>query len=223
MVDRNRRPVRAACKMCLKFAQLFTGLTLYGFSVALMLRSGLGLNPWDVLHEGLTLHSGLSFGTVTILVSIAVLLLWIPIRQGAGIGTLCNLVVVGVAIDVFLPLLPAAGTLLDSGTKFFAGVVLNAIATAAYIGVHLGPGPRDGLMTGLVSRMGWRLWSTRLSIEAVVLTLGWMLGGTVGIGTLLYAVLIGPLVQKFSSPFRWSVTAPTAAATNSDYRPEKHS
>jgi len=177
--------------------QLLAGLVLYGFSMALMLRATLGLDPWDVLHEGLTRRLPLSFGTVTIIVGALVLLLWIPLRQWPGLGTICNVVVVGLAVDAGLALLPDVHGLPLRSVFLVGSIVLNGLAGAIYIGSQLGPGPRDGLMTGLARRTGFSLRLLRTGIEVVVLAVGFALGGTVGLGTVLYALGIGPLVQLF--------------------------
>ncbi|HET6970744.1 MAG TPA: hypothetical protein VFH92_06450 [Phenylobacterium sp.] len=180
-----------------RLVQLFAGLILYGASMALMLRSSLGLDPWDVFHQGLASHVALSFGTLVNLVGLVVLLLWIPLRQRPGVGTLANVATIGLAVDATLAVLPAMEGLATRSAVLVAGVVLNGLAGALYIGAGLGPGPRDGLMTGLVRRTGWSLRLVRTGIELSVLALGWLLGGTVGIGTVLYAFAIGPLVQAF--------------------------
>ncbi|WP_425501194.1 YczE/YyaS/YitT family protein [Phytoactinopolyspora alkaliphila] len=163
--------------------------------MALMIVSGLGLDPWDVFHEGVTARTPLTFGTVTILVGAAVLLTWIPLRQRPGVGTVSNVVVIGIAVDVSIWALPSPGGLATQALFLVGGVVLNAVATAAYIGARLGPGPRDGLMTGLVRRTGRSVRLVRTSLEVTVLAVGWLLGGTVGVGTVLYALSIGPLVH----------------------------
>ncbi|MDP9398011.1 MAG: hypothetical protein M3P96_09435 [Actinomycetota bacterium] len=165
--------------------------------MALMIRATLGLNPWDVFHQGVAERLGLSFGTVTILVGALVLLLWIPLRQRPGIGTISNVVVIGLAVDAALAVLPAPGSLVIRLPMLVSGIVLNGIAGGAYIGAGLGPGPRDGLMTGWVRRTGGSVRVVRTVIEVTVLTGGWLLGGTVGLGTVLYAVSIGPLVHVF--------------------------
>ena len=181
----------------LRLVQLLAGLVLYGISMALMIRSQLGNMPWDVLHQGLARHLGHSIGTVTIAVGVIVLLAWIPLREKPGIGTVCNVVVIGFSVDATLRMLPSLGSLPLRGLLAGAGVLLNAVATAAYIGVRLGPGPRDGLMTGLVRRSGGSLRLVRTAIEVTVVATGWALGGTLGIATLAYALAIGPLVQLF--------------------------
>jgi uncharacterized membrane protein YczE len=178
-----------------RLAQLYAGLALYGFSMAMMVRSELVLMPWDVLHQGLVRSVGGTFGIVSIVVGAAVLLLWIPLRERPGVGTVSNVFVIGLSVDVSLWALPDVDDMLLRGARLALGLVLNAVATAAYIGVRLGPGPRDGLMTGIVRRTGHSVRLVRTSIEVVVVATGWLLGGTLGAGTVLYALLIGPLVQ----------------------------
>jgi uncharacterized membrane protein YczE len=186
-----------------RLARLLSGLVLFGVSVALMVRADLGLASWDVLHQGLAERTGLPLGQVVNLVAVVVLLLWIPLRQRPGFGTLANVVVVGFAADAALvalpPVLPVAGRI----GLLVAGILLNGLATALYLGARLGPGPRDGLMTGLAAR-GLPIGRVRTAIELGVLALGWALGGTVGPGTLIFAVSIGPLAQhlipKFTVP-----------------------
>ncbi|GGK47921.1 membrane protein YczE [Nocardia camponoti] len=173
---------------------LYVGLWLYGTSMAVMIRAGLGLDPWDVFHQGVAAHVPLSFGAVTAVVGIAVLLAWIPLRQRPGLGTVSNVVVIAVAVDAGLRLLPTTETLWVRITAMVVAVVLNAVATVLYIGAGMGPGPRDGLMTGLVARTGRPVWAVRTAIEVSVLATGWLLGGSVGVGTLVYAFGIGPLI-----------------------------
>ena len=182
------RPVR-------RLVQLYAGLILYGVSMALLVRASLGVMPWDVLHQGLARQFGWSLGSVTVLVGALVLLAWIPLRQRPGLGTVSNVVVIGIAVDAGLAVLPAIGVLPGRIALAVAGIVLNAVATAAYIGVHLGPGPRDGLMTGLVRRTGGSVRIVRTAIEVAVVALGWALGGTFGPATIAYALTIGPLVH----------------------------
>lgn len=181
--------------MTRRLSQLLAGLLLYGFSMALLVESGLGLDPWDVLHQGIAERAGLTIGTVVIAVGVVVLLLWIPLRQKPGVGTVANALLIGLAADASIWLLPSPEPLAVRITFMVSGVVLNAVATAAYIGARLGPGPRDGLMTGLVRRTGRSVRLVRTSIEVTVLATGWLLGGTVGAGTVLYALAIGPLVH----------------------------
>lgn len=177
--------------------QLLGGLALYAVSMAMQVRSGLGLNPWDVLHEGLALRTSLSFGLITAITGVVVLLLWIPLRERPGLGTVANVLVIAVAVDVALTLIPAPVGMAGRVAMMVGGIALNGVATAAYVGARLGPGPRDGLMTGLAARSGWSLRLVRTGIEIAVLAVGWLLGGTVGVGTVLYALAIGPLTQAF--------------------------
>ena len=188
MLTLDVRPTR-------RLVQLYAGLVLYGVSMALLVRSGLGVMPWDVLHQGLARQLGWSLGVVTIVVGALVLLAWIPLRERPGLGTVSNVVVIGLALDVALAVLPEPSSLPVRVALVPAGILLNAVATAAYIGVHLGPGPRDGLMTGLVRRTGRSVRLVRTSIEVTVVALGWLLGGTLGVATVLYALAIGPLVH----------------------------
>jgi uncharacterized membrane protein YczE len=180
-----------------RLAQLYAGLCLYGWSMAMMIRANLGLDPWDVLHQGLTYFLPLTFGTVTIIVGAIVLMLWIPLRQWPGFGTISNVFVIGIAADISLWLLPSPRSLGLQIALLVLGVALNGLAGAVYIGSQLGPGPRDGLMTGVAARTGWSLRLIRTGIEVSVLVIGFLMGGTVGVGTILYAVSIGPLVQFF--------------------------
>ncbi|MBK0866179.1 MULTISPECIES: YitT family protein [unclassified Saccharopolyspora] len=193
-VDLSPIPVRV--RPAARLPQLLIGLWLYGTSMALMVRAGLGLSPWDVLHDGLTNRLGWSFGAVTALTSIIVLLLWVPLRQRPGIGTVANVVVVAGSVDVALAVLPQAHALVWQLALLVGGVLLNGAATAVYVGARLGPGPRDGLMTGLHARTGWSVRVARTVVELVVLAAGWLLGGSVGVGTVVYALLIGVLTQS---------------------------
>jgi uncharacterized membrane protein YczE len=177
-----------------RLSQLYAGLALYGSSSALLVESSLGLNPWDVLHQGLSRSVGLSIGSWVLLVGALVLLLWLPLRQRPGLGTVSNILVIGVVLDGALVLLPTPEALPARVAFLVAGVGLNAVATAGYIGAALGPGPRDGLMTGLAAR-GWSVRVVRSAIELTVLAAGFLLGGTVGVGTVVYALAIGPLVH----------------------------
>jgi uncharacterized membrane protein YczE len=182
--------------MARRLIQLYAGLVLYGTSMALQIRAGLGLDPWDVFHQGVTNHTSLSFGTVTMITGGAVLLGWIPLRQLPGLGTVSNVFVIGLSVDAALGLIPSAGPLPVQLLMLASGVFLNGVAGAAYIGAGFGPGPRDGLMTGLVRRTGRSVRLIRMSIEVIVLVTGWLLGGTVGLGTVVYAVSIGPLLHR---------------------------
>jgi uncharacterized membrane protein YczE len=178
-----------------RLTQLYAGLVLYGVSLALQVRANLGLDPWDVFHQGVAERTGLSFGTVVIVTGAAVLLAWIPLRQRPGIGTVSNVIVIGVAVDAALAVIGEVDSIPVRVALLVAGVVLNAVAGGAYIGAGLGPGPRDGLMTGLVARTGRSVRLVRTSIELGVLVVGALLGGSVGIGTVVYAFSIGPLVH----------------------------
>jgi uncharacterized membrane protein YczE len=197
--------------MVRRLTQLYIGLALYGFSSAMMVRSELGLNPWDVFHEGLGHRTPLSFGNVVILSGVLVLLLWIPLRQRPGLGTISNIVVIGLTADLGLWLLPNIDSASVRAVMLTAGIFLNGAATSAYIGAGFGPGPRDGLMTGLAARTGWSIRIVRTAIELAVLGTGWVLGGTVGIGTILYAVTIGLLVQRMLPLFTSRLATPAIA------------
>ncbi|MEU2895403.1 membrane protein YczE [Streptomyces sp. NPDC001273] len=177
--------------------QLYAGLALYGASSALLVRSGLGLEPWNVLHQGLSERTGLSMGVVLTIVGAAVLLLWIPLRQRPGLGTISNVLVIGAAMDATLAVVPDAHAMAVRVPLMTAGIVLNGAATGLYIAARFGPGPRDGLMTGLHQHTGVSVRLVRTAIEITVVVTGFLLGGTVGVGTLLYAVTIGPLAQVF--------------------------
>jgi uncharacterized membrane protein YczE len=194
-VPTNRRSLR--------FVQLFGGLVLYGVSDGLLVRANLGLDPWDVLHQGLSRTIGLEIGTWSIIVGAFVLLLWIPLHQRPGVGTVCNIVIVGLVLNVTVNEVPAPKMLIVRYVVLAAGVVLNGLATGAYIGAELGPGPRDGLTVAIAAR-GVSLRLVRTSIEVTVLIAGWLLGGTVGIGTLAYALLIGPITHVTIPAFRLS-------------------
>lgn len=184
-----------------RLAQLYVGLALYGASSALLVVSGLGLEPWNVLHQGLAELTGLTIGVVSIIVGAAVLLLWIPLRQRPGLGTVSNVFVVGLAMDGTLALVPDAHGLAVRIPLLLVGILLNGAATGLYISANFGPGPRDGLMTGLHRLTGRSIRLMRTAIEVAVVATGFALGGTVGIGTLLYALAIGPLAQLFLRVF----------------------
>lgn len=196
-------------------AALLVGLIGYGFSMAVMVRSGLGLDPWDVFHQGLANRTGMTIGIATAVVGVAVLLAWIPLRNRPGIGTVANVVVIAITVDAALAFLPEATGLPARIAMMVGAVLLNAVSTVLYIGAGLGPGPRDGLMTGLVARTGLSVRLVRTSIEATVLAVGWLLGGTVGIGTVVYAFGIGPLVQLTLrvTPQRWLAVSGWAVVT----------
>ncbi|CAL2060665.1 MULTISPECIES: membrane protein YczE [Streptomyces] len=184
-----------------RLVQLYVGLTLYGVSSALLVTSGLGLEPWGVLHQGLARRTGLSIGEVAIVVGAAVLLLWIPLRLRPGLGTVSNVFLIGLSLDGTLALLPPAHSLLARVPLMLAGVLLNGAATGLYIAARFGPGPRDGLMTGLHQRTGRSIRLMRTIIEVTVVATGFALGGTIGVGTVLYALSIGPLAQFFLRVF----------------------
>jgi uncharacterized membrane protein YczE len=200
---------------------LLVGLTGYGLSMAIMVRAGLGLDPWDVFHQGLAGRTGMTIGIAS-----AVLVAWIPLRNRPGIGTVANVIVIAVTVDAALAVLPTPTSLPVRIAMMIGAVVMNAISTVLYIGAGLGPGPRDGLMTGLVARTGLSVRLVRTSIEATVLVIGWLLGGTVGVGTLVYAFGIGPLVQlvlrlvpkRLLSVSGWAFTddAPVAPPTSAE-------
>ena len=177
-----------------RLVRLLTGLALFGASVALMVRADLGLSSWDVLHQGLAARPGLPLGWIVNGVALLVLLLWFPLRQRPGVGTVANVVLVGLALDAVLAVLPPPSALPTRIGLLLLGILLNGVATGLYLGARLGPGPRDGLMTGLAAR-GLPVGRVRTGIELAVLAVGWLLGGTVGPGTLLYALSIGPLAQ----------------------------
>ena len=177
-----------------RLVQLAVGLVLFGVGIAMMLRSELGVPPWDVLHQGLADRFGATVGTWSILVSILVLVVWIPLREPYGVGTLANAVVIGVVIDLGTAVIPTPAETPGKLALVAAGIVTIGVATGLYIGARLGPGPRDGLMTG-IARRGPSLRVTRTAIEVSVLTTGWALGGTFGIGTVAFALGIGPIVQ----------------------------
>lgn len=184
-------------RLARRLLQLFGGLVLYGVSSALLVRSGLGLEPWNVLHEGLSELTGLSMGLVLTIVGATVLVLWIPLRQKPGLGTIANVLVIGAAMDGALAVLPAAHGLPLQIAVMVAGIVLNGVATGLYIAARFGPGPRDGLMTGLHQVTGRSIRLVRTVIEVTVVVTGFLLGGSLGVGTVLYALTIGPLAQFF--------------------------
>jgi uncharacterized membrane protein YczE len=179
-----------------RLVQLQLGLVLYGVSASLLVLAGLGLDPWDVFHQGLARRTGIAIGTWVIVVGAIVLVLWIPLRQRPGVGTLCNVVVIGLVMNAVLAAFSGPEDWGARAACLAVGVLLNGVATGAYIGAGLGPGPRDGLMTGLAAQ-GHSIRAVRTGIEVSVLALGWLLGGSVGIGTVLYALSIGPLAHVF--------------------------
>ena len=198
----------------LRLVQLFAGLWLYGFGAALQVRAGLGLDPWDVFHQGVAGRVGLAIGTVLIIVGAVVLLAWIPLRQRPGFGTISNAVLIGVALNVSLQWVPDVHGLGWRIAVLAAGVVLGGVATGMYIGAHYGPGPRDGLMTGLARRTDRSIRLVRTGLEVTVLLVGWALGGTVGVGTVVYALAIGPLAQLFLPIFDVDRARPRATVAD---------
>jgi uncharacterized membrane protein YczE len=181
--------------MTRRVLQLLIGLLLYGAGCGLMVRAGWGVDPWTVLAEGVSLHTGIGVGWMANILGAVVLLVWIPLRQKPGIGTIANVLLVGTAIQVTITVIPVAPDPVTGGLMLLGGTALVALATGLYLGASFGPGPRDGLMTGLHRRLGWPVWLCRLLIESTVLVVGWLLGGTVGIGTVVFALCIGPLVH----------------------------
>ena len=178
-----------------RLLQLYTGLVLYGVSTAMFVRANLGADPWNVFHLGVARIFSLNIGMVMIVVGALVLLLWIPLRQKPGLGTISNVIVLGLAADAALALMPPMESMVMRSILLLAAILVNAIATGMYIGAGFGSGPRDGLMTGINARTGWSVRSVRTAIELTVLLVGWLMGGTFGVGTVLYALAIGPLIQ----------------------------
>jgi uncharacterized membrane protein YczE len=174
--------------------QLLVGLVAYGVAISLMVRGAVGVPPWDVLTQGLVLQTGLPFGVLTNIIGALVLLLWIPIRQKPGVGTIANVLLVGPSIELGLAFVPVPAEWWQQVLLFAGGLALLSVASGLYIGARFGPGPRDGLMTGIHNRWGFKIWWVRSAIELTVLSIGWLLGGNVGLGTLAFALLVGPLV-----------------------------
>ena len=179
-----------------RIVHLLVGLALYGAGCAIMVRAGIGLDPWTVFAQGVSLQTGIGIGWVTNIVGFLVLLLWIPLRQKPGVGTLANILLVGTSMQATLAVFPAIDGFALQVLVFLLGMMLVAVASGLYIGADFGPGPRDGLMTGLRARFGWPIWAARLVVEASVLLAGWLLGGTVGLGTIIFALGIGPLAHR---------------------------
>lgn len=211
-----------------RLTQLLSGLVLYGVADALIIRASIGVDPWTVFAQGVSAHTGIGIGWLTNIIGFVVLLLWIPLRQRPGLGTVLNILIIGPSIELGLWLIPVTEELWIRVPLFAAGLFLLAIASGLYIGAALGPGPRDGLMTGIHTRFGWPIWAGRTAVEVSVVTVGWMLGGQVGAGTLAFALLVGPLVgvtlRWFSIPrFGRDVAgaeAPGASATATDLEAE---
>ncbi|MFB7919120.1 YitT family protein [Streptomyces sp. NPDC056061] len=214
-------PAPRGAHLARRLLQLYVGLALYGASSALLVRAGLGLEPWGVLHQGLAERTGLSIGVVSIVVGAVVLLLWIPIRQRPGLGTVSNVFVIGIAMDGTLALVPDVHGITARIAVMVAGVLVNGIATGLYIAARFGPGPRDGLMTGLHARTGRSIRLVRTTIELAVVVTGFALGGSLGAGTVVYALAIGPLAQFFLRLFasdgeRDGGTGPSAEGPSGD-------
>ncbi|CAI8341112.1 MAG: Uncharacterised protein [Cellulomonadaceae bacterium TMED98] len=179
-----------------RVVRLLVGLFLFGFAVAMMLRAEVGVDPWTVFAEGLSLTTGIGIGWWVVIIGLGVLLLWIPLKQRPGIGTVLNALLVGPAMEVGLLVIDTPESLFHRWVLFLAGVLMLGIASGFYIGARFGPGPRDGLMTGANSRFGWPIWLVRTVVEVTVLIIGWILGGTFGLGTIVFAVTIGPIVHR---------------------------
>ncbi|GAA3022893.1 membrane protein YczE [Microbacterium dextranolyticum] len=179
-----------------RITQLLIGLVLYGTACAVMVRAGIGVDPWTVFAQGVAAHTGIGIGWITNIVGFLVLLLWLPLRQRPGIGTVANILLVGTSMQASLAVIPIVEGFPLGIAVFVAGMLLLALASGLYIGADFGAGPRDGLMTGLHARFGWPIWIARLVVEASVLFVGWLLGGSVGLGTVLFAAGIGPLVHR---------------------------
>ncbi len=195
-----------------RLVQLYIGLVLYGVSLAMMLLSTLGLAPWDVLHSGIIEYVPLTIGQAVVVMSFVVLVLWIPLREKPGVGTISNAIVVGLSADATLAVVPEPSGIPVQVALLLGGVFLNGVATGMYIGSQLGRGPRDGLMTGLARRTGWSLRLVRTGLEITVVAIGWLLGGVVGVGTVLYALAIGPVAQWALPLFIVPVAAPAGTA-----------
>ncbi|WP_172448484.1 YczE/YyaS/YitT family protein [Caulobacter mirabilis] len=183
--------------MTRRLVQLFIGLALYGVAIVLLVRADLGLDPWNVLNQGVVAKTGWPFGATVIGIGALLLLVWIPLRQRPGFGTIANIILVGLVVDWVMPFVATPAGLWGKALLLVAGVVTTAVATGCYLGAAMGPGPRDGLMTGVVARTGWSVRIVRTAIELTVLGIGWLLGGKVGVGTVVYALAIGPLIQVF--------------------------
>ena len=192
--------VRAG-RLARRLPQLYVGLVLYGVSLAMMVRGDLGLAPWDVLHSGLAAHLPLTLGQAVVVMSFVVLLAWIPLREVPGLGTISNALVIGFSADAALALLDRPSAIVLRVLLMVGGILLCGLATALYIGAQLGRGPRDGLMTGLARRTGLSLRLVRTLLELSVVALGLLLGGHLGLGTILYAFALGPLTQLWLPAF----------------------
>lgn len=185
-----------------RWSQLLFGLFLFGFSLAMMLRANLGVDPWTVFADGIRVQWGFSFGWIVVVSSFVVLLIWIPLRQKPGVGTVLNALLVGPSMEVGLALVETPETLIQRVILFAAGLLMLGIASGLYIGARFGPGPRDGLMVGFNARFGWPMWAVRTVVETTVLAIGWALGGSFWVGTVVFALMIGPLAQRAIKVFR---------------------
>ena len=185
-----------------RWGQLFAGLFLFGFAAAMMLRSGLGVDPWTVFAEGIHIRWGFGIGWVIVITGVIVLLIWIPLRQKPGFGTVMNVLLLGPAMEVGLVLIETPASLVQRGFLFAAGLLMMGIASGLYIGARFGPGPRDGLMVGFNARFGWPMWAVRTVVEVTALVIGWVLGGSFGVGTVIFALSIGTLAQRSIMVFR---------------------
>jgi len=198
--------------MTRRLVQLLLGLALYGVAIVLLVRADLGLDPWNVLNQGVVARTGWPFGATVIALGVMILLLWLPLRQRPGFGTIANIILVGLMVDWVMPLIATPGGLWGKALMLAAGIITTAVATGCYLGAAMGPGPRDGLMTGVVDRTGWSVRIVRTAIELTVLTVGWLLGGKVGLGTVVYALAIGPMIQVFLPLFVINPKARAAAS-----------
>ena len=195
---RERFDLRAAMP---RLPGLLLGLVTFGTGIAMMVQAGLGLGPWEALNQGIARQTGLAIGTVSILLGIPILALWWPLGERPGIGTVLNVVLIGLSTNLALGVIPVVDEPWAQLALMAAGVVTVGLGSGLYLGADLGPGPRDGLMTGVHHRFGWSIRRARTAIELTVLVLGWALGGTIGIGTVAFALGIGPLVQAFLGLF----------------------
>jgi len=207
-------------RMPRRIIQLLIGLFLYGIGIAFIIRGVIGAAPWDVLSQGISMHLPLSFGVITIIVSAIVLLIWIPIRQKPGVGTILNAVLVGPSADVGFLWIPETDLLWLRIVFFLIGLTTLAAATGLYIGAHFGPGPRDGLMTGLHRVTGRPIWMVRTALEITVVVIGWLLGGIVGLGTVAFALLVGPMCQFFMRVFEVKLPPHPIPTGDEDLRPD---
>lgn len=178
-----------------RWIMLLAGLTCFGFGIALMVKAGLGLSPWESLHQGISIHTGIPIGTVSILLGAPILLLWLPLGERPGIGTVLNVVLIGLVTNTSLSILPGFTHVVAQLIEMALGIAVIGLGSALYLGTRLGAGPRDGLMMGLARKTGWSIRLTRTGIEITVLLVAWALGGTIGLGTLAFALGIGPAVQ----------------------------